>query len=175
MATSDATSETAVSEILLHGNDLLPVNDGYLKPMSQNDYERRYGKTPNVMYNRRRIFIVLPFHYKDEKDKIPKVIPIPFIVDTGAIEAIYLGKKARNILKQKQIIEDLTNVNSPNNQYRMKGTFYNGEKLLPEPVAEDVPPSYENSLEGDVRINLLGAQGMDALGVNIEWTKIFRI
>ena len=57
----------------------------------------------------------------------------------------------------------------------MKGTFYNGEKLLPEPVAEDVPPSYENSLEGDVRINLLGAQGMDALGVNIEWTKIFRI
>ena len=126
------------------------------------------------MYNGRRTFIVLPFYYVDEVDGIHKVLPIPFIVDSGSIEAIYLGSGAKNKLKKLNCINDRTDKNGRKQYYRLKGTFHNKDKSLDRPVAEDVPDYYEKPLKGDVRINILGAKGMDALDVNIVWSKISR-
>ena len=176
MDKSDATSETAVAEILLQGTDLLSKNDDYLTLMDQHAYLAKYEHSPKVVYNGRRLLIVLPLHVVVNIN--PLVIPIPFIIDTGAPEFIYLGSGARKRLREMNLLVDLVDKMNPNHQqnyYQLLGVFNNREKSLHRPYAEDVPALYERSLKGDIRINILGLKGMDALGVNIEWTKIFRI
>ena len=168
MATSDVTTITAVSDILLQENDLPPKDEDYLTLMSPNDYVGKYGDLPKVVDNGRRLFIVLPLHVVDAYG-INKFIPIPFIVDTGAPETIYLGTGARNILKDNQFLHEPMALRQC---YQLIGIFYNGEEILNRPVAVIVPKHYEDTLFGDVRINFLGKKGMKALKVNIEWTKV---
>ena len=173
MATLEVKTITTVSNILLQENDLPPKDEGYLTLMSPLEYVEKYWDPPKVIDNRRRLLIVLPLRV--DVRGIDEVIPIPFIVDTGAPEVIYLGSGARRILREWQVLQDRTGLNWQELSYRLNGVFYNGKEILPDPVVVDVPPHHEYSLPGDVRINILGKKGMEALNVNIEWTKIIKI
>ena len=170
MAESDATSETAVAEILLQEYDLPPKDEGYLTLMNENDYAARYGDPPKLINNGRRLLIVLPLHVVVNGNH--QVIPIPFIVDTGSPEAFYLGSGARNILREKQVLFDVVNPNRDLDRYYLRGIFYNQEKSLHHPFAEELPEHYERPLTGDIRINILGLKGMKALNVRIDWNLV---
>lgn len=163
MAKPDATSETAVAEILLQGNDLPPEDKNYLTLMSPDEYVERYGDTPEVVDNGRRWLIVLPLHV--DVHGIDGVIPIPFIVDTGAPEVIYLGSGARNIFKEMQVLNNAMALDRLEKIYRLRGIVRYRGKSLKNPVAEEVPARFEKILKDDVRINLLGIKGINALEV----------
>ena len=171
MTTSDVPTVTTVSNILLQENDLPPKDEGYLTLMRASKYVERYGDPPKVVYNGRRLLIVLPLYIVDAYG-IDKVIPIPFIADTGAPHTFYLGTGARDKLREMQVLYDVMDVNSRQNYYRLWGIFYNQKKSSDRPVAVDVPEHYEEELKGDVRINILGLKGMRTLKVNLDWDNL---
>ena len=109
----------------------------------------------------RRIAAVLPLHVSGTG-----VVPIPFIVDTGTPEVMYLGSGSVAKLKELKLIRDVTGVHI----YRLMGTLFNQEEKvsLDQPLASALPIHFEASIRGDPRINLLGLRGIKLLKVTCE-------
>ena len=111
----------------------------------------------------RRIATVLPMHVSGTG-----VVPIPFIVDTGTPEVMYLGSGSVAKLKELKLIRDVTGVHI----YRLMGTLFNQEQMasLDQPLASAHPIHFEEeaSVRGDPRINLLGLHGIKLLKVRFD-------
>ena len=110
----------------------------------------------------RRIATVLPLHVSDTG-----VVPIPFIVDTGTPEVMYLGSGSVAKLRELKLIKDITGVLS----FRLMGTLFNQKEMvsLDQPFASALPIHFEEaSIRGDPRINLLGLPGIQLLKVRME-------
>ena len=79
-------------DFLLNELDLPAKNEDYFKVISKKDFIKTFGDSPIIRrysFNLlKRVAIVLPLHISDSH-----VIPIPFIVDTGA-PYMYLGSGA---------------------------------------------------------------------------------
>lgn len=171
MGTSDGTSETAVLEILLQENELPPEDKFHLTLMSLNDYRKEYRDPPKLLLKNHRLSIVLPLYVG------VRVIPIPFIVDTGAPGAFYLGTGARNKLEDLNVIKEYTETVHKSDYWELNGVFrYNqeesGKKESGKTFAINLPKKHEGSLKNDVRANLLGIGGMKILKVDIIWSQL---
>ena len=111
----------------------------------------------------RQIATVLPLHASDTG-----VVPIPFIVDTGAPKVMYLGSGSVAKLKELKLIKDVT---AGVHIYHLLGTLFNQEEMasLDQPYVSALPIHFvEASIRGDPRINLLGLPGIRLLKVRLD-------
>ena len=93
------------------------------------------------------------------------VVPIPFIVDTGAPDFMYLGTGCRKRLAQLGLLEELGTLLPNPYPYQLRGTLYRGSNRVFKPPAALLPPQHESvSLINDHRLNLLGLRGIKELG-----------
>ena len=148
---------------LLEKADLVKYDETYLKPICEKEFIKKFGETPPVdeIYHRtflRRLAIVLPLQVSNNM-----VVPIPFIIDTGAPKYLYLGPGAFDSLEKGQRIVDVISIISP---YRLFGTLTRGEKLFKNPLVERIPSEkVEASIREDVRSNILGLNAIKNLDI----------
>ena len=155
-----AQGRDCLLQFLLKEADLVKYDETYLKPVCEKEFTKKFGETPPVdeVYHGtylRRLAIVLPLQVSSNM-----VVPIPFIIDTGAPKYLYLGTGAFDSLK-KYI--DYTIGICP---YRLLGTLTRGEKLFKNPLVDIIPSENEEaSIRGDVRSNILGLNAIKNLDI----------
>ena len=152
----ESTSPQVSPHFQLERNDLPPEDERYLKPVHR--VRKEFSDlTPIVdVPAGHRWAIVLPLEIRDNL-----VVPIPFIIDTGAPNFMYLGSGCRRVLADLGVLVDIA-AGAP---YRLKGVMRRGDFSVTNPPAWGVPePHKENQVVGDVRVNLLGLDGLKALG-----------
>ena len=157
----------SMDDILLHQWDLPPTDPDYLMVIEEKFIEK-YGDgmlfkvpppEPNAKRKIRRLAVVLPLKLAPSG----KVIPIPYIVDTGAPGIVYFGTKTVTILNSMNLIK---NVHYYEFHYLVSGVITCGKKEITQVFASEVPPVYESTeIRDDVRCNLLGLQAILTLGV----------
>lgn len=160
----------ALDDILLHQWDLPPTDPDYLTAIEEKKFIEKYGdgilfkirppelNVKGVEGRVRRLAVVLPLKLAPSK-----VIPIPYIVDTGAPGMIYFGTKTLTILNDMNLIK---NVHYNEFHYLVSGVITCGKKEITQVFASEVPPGHESpEIKDDVRCNLLGLQAILTLGV----------
>ena len=165
----------ASDDILLHQWDLPPTDSDYLTVIEEKKFIEKYGDgmlfkvpppKPNAIRKIRRLAVVLPL-----KLASGKVIPIPYIVDTGAPGIVYFGTKTVTILNSMNLIKNVhynefQNVHYSEFHYRVSGVITCGKKEITQVFASEVPPVHESTdIRDDVRCNLLGIEAILTLGV----------
>ena len=153
------------SHFLLEEAYLVKDDETFLKFVSEKEFIKIFGDTPSVMELHsprgaypRQLAIVLPLQVSDSN-----IVPIPFILNTGAAWRLYLGTKTLCSLKKAQLIKDCINGRWP---YHLLGTLSRGEKLIQGPVVDVLPiHSEEPSIKGDLRTNVLGIIAVKMLDI----------
>ena len=84
-------------------------------------------------YYLQRVLITLPL----ERDA-DRVIPIPFIVDTGAPSMLILGYGARDKLRKLQVFKELYDANKATTDNRLNGTLLAKEDNIEDPIVDDL-------------------------------------
>ena len=149
-----------LDDILLHQWDLPPDDSDYLTVLKEERFIEKYGigKFHKIHLPTRRLAIVLPL-----KIAADKLIPIPYIVDTGAPGVIYLGSKSLDILSKMGLVKQ---VQYNEFQYLLSGMVTYGKNEITQVFASDLPGAHEGlDVRGDVRCNLLGLDAALNLGV----------
>ena len=150
------TPPTSEPDGLLQVEDLPPKDVRYLKPVPRDEYTVGLGIMYADVPARHRWAIVLPLEIRDNL-----VVPIPFIIDTGAPNFMYLGSGCRRVLADLGVLVDT----AAGASYRLKGVMRRGDFSVTNPPAWDVPEPHEGLLVvGDVRVNLLGLNGLKKVG-----------
>ncbi len=158
-------SEQYPHNFLLQEQDLMKVDESFLRFISEQDFHKKFGDIPSVMEvftpdeaHLRRLGIVLPLHVSNNK-----VIPIPMILDTGAPESLCLGTGAFRILDEAQLMKDVVG----RWPYRLLGTLHRGKKCIEKPFVDRLPIHYEANtyIRGDVRLNVLGLSAIKKLDI----------
>ena len=143
----------------LERDDLPPEDERHLKPVRRDYFSDEFIDSPIVPAGRRRA-VVLPLHIRDYL-----VVPIPFVVDSGVPNFMYLGSGCRQVLADLGVLMDRVLPGAP---YWLKGMMRRGEVRVISPLAWfawSVPLQQEGSVVvGDIRVNLLGLNGLKALG-----------
>ena len=150
-------------DFLLQEQDLMKMDETFLRITNEQDFQKKFGKIPSVMKvyapnekQLRRLGIILPLHLPSNS-----VIPLPLILDTGAPESLYLGTGAFHILEKAELIKKVTGVLP----YRLLGTLHRGKKYIEKPFVDCLPIRYEANIRGDVRLNILGLSALDKLDI----------
>jgi len=158
--------DTGKSDVLLGSADLAKVHHAHLTEVSKEHFAKEFGNSPvkgirpEGDHYFRRLAVTLPLEISSGN-----VIPIPFILDTRAPSIMNLGVGAMKKLREKGLIyEDAT--------IRLLGKLLWREKSIDKPVVNTLPHYYEGSMEGDVRLNLLGLKGMGKLQIVWDWENI---
>ena len=165
-STSRGVVNGAMDYFLFREFDLPPADPDYLTVMPE---EKRFvekygdGKWFKIHHPEaeilRRLAIVLPLKIAGDK-----VIPIPYIVDTGAPGLIYLGTKPLDILNGMNLLTHV--MHDDEVKYLVNGVLTFGKKEVTQVFASDVPPPRESIyIRGDIRCNLLGLEGIERLGL----------
>lgn len=152
-------------EFLLQDIDLPRVDPDYLQVISKVRFFEKFGECPLLQRvfsppgkTLRRISVVLPLHLNNGQD----VIPIPFIIDTGAPDCMYLGTGAVTRLRDENVIAEVSGLHA----FLLRGNLRRGELFIENPPASLLPLHYEElSIRGDPRLNLLGLSGIELLEV----------
>ena len=158
-----AQGHDCLLQFILTKADLVKYDETYLKPVCEKEFIKRFGETPPVdeVYDGtylRRLAIVLPLQVSNNM-----VVPIPFIIDTGAPKYLYLGPGAFDSLEKNQRIVDTISMTYP---YSLFGTLTRGEKLFKNPLVNRIPSeNVEASIRGDVRSNILGLNAIKNLDI----------
>ena len=150
----------------------LPVSTPVdLTEISEESFNLIYGEVPKVYRKSllKRIYITLPLKLRSKEDKNKqKVIPIPFIVDTGAPLMLILGKGAKDILMSKGL---LTHPGTGNyaNQTILKGDLCYKSNVIKQPLVVNSWPSTYNlgKVEDNVQANLLGLKALFLLKIDL--------
>lgn len=153
-----------MSEVLLHKQDLLPGHPQYLTEVNKKALKvppKHLRPCPIMIGDElHRIGIVLLLE-SPENDMM--VIPIPFICDTGAPGLLYLGSGSRSALtKLGRIRRD-----RERNIYHIRGKLLYNNNALNNPEKKKLDERFENHLQNDVRVNLLGLEGMRKLQIDL--------
>ena len=161
-------------DILLTEMDLPPSNPKYLVEMTVEDYNTECGNgdSGNFIWKRyidddlARLGILLPLHTKRGT-----IIPVPWIIDTGAPMMLYLGKEAFNQLDKLHYIG-----------YGIYGSAFTGEikyknMTLKKPRVELLPTRYEllTDGKGDVRTNVIGMAGLSRLKILEDYKNLLKL
>ncbi len=85
---------------------------------------------------------------------------MPFIVDTGVPDVMYLGTGAVQGLREAQVVKDV----SGRMDFCLLGNLVRGERSIIHPYAASLPLQYEEvSIRGDPRLNVLGLAAIGPL------------
>ena len=134
--------------------DIIPISDRK---------EESQGKQPNIP-NIRRYAIVLPLF------TALQAIPIPFILDSGAPEFIYLCSAAVRHLERLEAIKETTGVYP----YQLLGTFGPEDQGVHQPFVDVIPRLCEEHAPDDVRLNLLGIKAMKHFGLFLKIAQLIQ-
>ena len=88
------------------------------------------------------------------------VIPIPFLVDTGAPLGVYLGTKAQEILRELNVMQEVIGREYP--YILTQATLCHGDQRMTPVVAYPVPHPHESEAQGT-----LGNSCCDILGLQV--------
>ena len=161
------------NDILLHQSDLPPADEDYLRVVDKEHFKKKYGDA-------KRIFIYDSVPIVDPatnyKERVPKrlaavlpleveklgVIPIPFILDSGAPGGLYLGTKPIRILKELDILKEVFVTTYP---YVLRNaSLSHGKMKMEKPLyACNVPAQHESEAMGtygNVCCNILGLEAL---------------
>ena len=167
-------------DFLLQGCDLPPADQSYLKIIEREEFVGKFGQSPilevllpneasdsSTKKKIRWLAIVLPLHIARDGGIDDGIVPISFVVDTGASNFMYLGSGAVNALRELELIKDITDIKGIYS-FRLTGKLCRGALCVDQPCASVVPICYEEpSIIGDPRLNLLGLPAMHHLKINI--------
>jgi len=92
---------------------------------------------------------VIPLEISTEK-----VIPIPCILDAGAPSIMNLGTGAMRALFQLGLVHE-------DGIIHLRGILSWREHSIDRPIVEALPCRYESYITRDIRLNVLGLDGMD--------------
>ena len=150
-------------EILLCRSDLLPNDLVHNYVMSKEKFLELY-KTECPLYVVKdhltglktllKLLAVIPFEIKTGE-----LLPIPFVVDTGAPGTMYLGRKLRKTLDELNVFQEVASFLGP---YKVCGTFTWKNLTLTDPVVNLLPRVHEID-DDDFRANLLGLDAIAKL------------
>ena len=164
----------------LSDKDLPQEHQQYLTEMSIpefkeyfNDLYKIHGRIDLKGYLT-RIFIVLPFAV--HRDENIYVIPIPFVVDTGAPVMLILGRGAEKELKDKRLIKKAYTQFYGDFNY-LDGYLLYGSKprYIHKPVISNRTTNMEDDkLWDQKRVNLLGLKALGELGININLSEVVK-
>ena len=150
----ESTSPQVSPHFQLERDDLPPEDERHFKPVRRDEFID--SPIVNVPTGRRWA-VVLPLDIGENM-----VVPIPFIIATGAPNFMYLGSGCRQVLADLGVLMDSVSSGAP---YWLKGVMCRGEVRVIYPPAWSVPSQHEGSVVvGDIRVNLLGLNGLKALG-----------
>ena len=155
--------------LLLLDADVPPRHPDYLRRISKAKYDAQFSKKVIKIYepqeksskgitrpSLRRYAIILPLTVGPSQ-----VIPIPFILDTGAPEFIYLCTSAMLALTE---VGALTQTTQRGYNYQLNGSLQcPGDIELYNPMANALPCTYEKTNPHDIRLNLLGIKTIDRI------------
>ena len=168
--------EPCEKDLLLRDVDLPPKDPKFLTYIPKSRFEKLYsmdvipindkesrGKQPNIP-NIRRYAIVLPL-YTDSQ-----AIPIPFVLDSGAPEFIYLCSAAVHHLDRLEVIKETTGAYP----YQLLGTFGPEDREVHMPFVDAMPIMYEERAPDDIRLNLLGIKAMEHFGLFFKIVELLK-
>lgn len=99
----------------MQDNDLPRVDPDYLQVITKVRFFEKFRECPPLQRVfsppgkiLRRIAVVLPLHLSNGKD----IIPIPFIIDTGAPNCMYLGTGAVTRLRDENVIVEVSGLHA---------------------------------------------------------------
>lgn len=162
-----------IAELLLRDVDLPRKDPDFFRVVSKSTFAKRFstdlieiqevtGKYAEEE-SLRRYAIVLPLQVQAGSGD--DVIPIPFILDTGAPDFIYICRTAVNRLAALNSIKEVT---TSRFSHQVIGRLLGpGERFLDHPFACSLPSQYEIIEPHDPRLNLLGIKGMVQLGIRL--------
>lgn len=149
-------------DVLLTNLDLPDKHEDYFQAIPLHQYKNNFSMNMKLIVRNgriRRLAVVLPLLLDDEPDK---VIPIPFIVDTGAPEFLYLCSTAVDRLKEQNGIEESKD---PAYSYELCGDLLGPRNTsVRSPKASILPHHHEKPIPGDPRANLIGLAGIIHFG-----------
>ena len=162
---------SSLNDLLLHKSDLPPADKDYLRVVNKEYFKNKYSEA-------KRIFIYgsIPTVDPNTKKHIPKLlaavlpldveglgtIPIPFILNTGALGGLYLGTKPVRILKELNVLKEVL---TPRYPFVLKNaSLSHGEMKMPKPLyACPLPLPHESEATGtygDICCNILGLEAL---------------
>ena len=159
-----------LDDILLREGDFPPLESDYLTLVKKKYFLDKYGigrvntifsSSPNLTLMR-KVTVILPLETKLDG----YVVPIPFIVNTGAPGLIYLGSKPLEKLNELDLIKG--ELPESNFHYRLDGKLTYGKNEIEPVLATKVPPIFEqvdSGVQGDIRCNILGLHASVLLGL----------
>ena len=161
----------SISDILLHDLDLPKESDEYFRLFTPNDFKAKFGIAKKIkIYDpvpkrdghgnkiARKRAIVLPLKIQGG------VIPVPFIVHTGAPSSVYFGTKAVQLLKDLRVLHDVVGTVYP---YMVEGSLRYGKMEIHPLFVSPVPSSHEllsSGTLGHICCNILGMEAIELLG-----------
>lgn len=178
-----------IADILITGVDLPFDDDLYLTKISKQKFREHFGETDETLSclvlggSLLRIYITLPLEIDDEN-----VIPLPFIVDTGAPGHLFLGHGAKSALQRKGIsVTERYNARKASYIKCLNGRLFYGNKYTNNPTVNDLPSNWtraqdENQEQGvrindiweDVRANILGLDMLCELNIILNPNKLLQ-
>ena len=145
-------------DVLLNEMDLPPRNRKYATELDEDEYNQEFPQSiARIKMDNKlvRFVAIVPFY---PKQKTGVVIPIPFILDTGAPGVVYLGRKTSKVLDTMKYIGYGKYFN------KLTGNICWLDRVLEYPIVEDLPEWCEMDQDnGDIRTNLLGIEAIDDL------------
>ena len=145
-------------DVLLNEMDLPPRNCKYATELDEDEYNQEFPQSiTRIKMDDKlvRFVAVVPFY---PKQKTGVVIPIPFILDTGAPGVVYLGRKTSKVLDTMKYIGYGKYFN------KLTGNICWLDRVLEYPIVEDLPERHDmNKDNGDIRTNFLGIEAIDDL------------
>ena len=160
------------AELLLRDVDLPRKDPDFFRVVSKSAFAKRFsmelieiqevtGKYYAEEESLRRYAIVLPLQTGSRDD----VIPIPFILDTGAPDFMYF---CRTAVKKLAALNSIKEVTTGRFSHQVIGRLLGPrERFLDHPFACSLPTEYETFEPHDPRLNLLGIKGMVQLGIRL--------
>ena len=160
-------------DILLTDLDLPDDNKYFFTKMTKMDFHHHFG-VRNISGRKvggklQRIFITLALEVDNES------IPIPFIVDTGAPNEVYLGKGSTEFFQRGGIlINDSSRYNAitGSDVKYLKGILHYGNEHITNPSVSNLPQEWLNKAGGDLwkckRANILGIEALEKLNISIS-------
>jgi hypothetical protein len=152
------------SEFHLQEIDLPKPDPDFLRVVSKQHFTKKFGeKQPllkiysPVVKSIRRVVMTLPLHVKGDN-----IIPIPFIIDTGAPHFAYFGTGA--VMRLRDAMAIVETVGS--HPFRLQGRLCRGNLCVENPPVSSLPLQYEEvAVRGDPRLNLLGLPALELLKI----------
>ena len=127
-----------------------------VKVMSKQDFQNTFQMEWPLCGVKEKVLTVVPLELDDNK-----VLPLPFVVDTGAPGIVFLGFKLRQLLYELRLLKEIPLSVAPCKLYG--SLLWKGNRIK-DPFVHDMPVEFELNPDKDIRTNVIGLDGIMKLG-----------